>query len=134
MISRSEYFHLSGAIRQQQWSLLVPWVPRRVIMGVDVNLGAFFGYRLNSFSGAIDGITHNHVDFAYKYRENVGDYDNTDVSDARWATATLASPQAASAPGPLPILGAGAAFGFSRQLRKRIKLAPAAMGSSLPRA
>jgi hypothetical protein len=26
-------------------------------------------------------------------------------------------------PGPLPILGAGAAFGFSRRLRKRIKLA-----------
>jgi hypothetical protein len=26
-------------------------------------------------------------------------------------------------PGPLPILGIGAAFGFSRKLRKRIKLA-----------
>ncbi len=29
-------------------------------------------------------------------------------------------------PGPLPILGAGAAFGFSRRLRKRVKLAGAA--------
>jgi len=28
-------------------------------------------------------------------------------------------------PGPLPILGVGAAFGFSRKLRKRIKSAPA---------
>jgi hypothetical protein len=39
-----------------------------------------------------------------------------------------------SVPGPLPVLGAGAAFGFSRKLRKRIKLARVAMGSSLPRA
>ena len=29
---------------------------------------------------------------------------------------------------------AAAAFGFSRQLRKRIKLAPNALGSALPRA
>jgi hypothetical protein len=29
-------------------------------------------------------------------------------------------PQAASVPGPLPLLGAGAAFGWSRRLRKRI--------------
>ena len=35
-------------------------------------------------------------------------------------------------PAALPLLGAGAAFGFSRQLRKRIKLAPAPLGSALP--
>ena len=39
---------------------------------------------------------------------------------------------AASAPGPLPFLGAGAAFGFSRKLRKRIKLAPGSLVSGLP--
>ena len=38
------------------------------------------------------------------------------------------------APAPLPILGPAAAFGFSRKLRKRIKLAPAALGSSLTQA
>ena len=38
---------------------------------------------------------------------------------ATYATATLAP---ASVPGPLPILGVAAAFGFSRKLRKRIKL------------
>ncbi|MCX5960593.1 MAG: hypothetical protein NT053_12430 [Cyanobacteria bacterium] len=38
------------------------------------------------------------------------------------------------APGPLPLFGAAAAFGFSRKLRKRIKLAPAALGSSRPQA
>ena len=47
-----------------------------------------------------------------------------------YATATLYTP----APGPLPLLGAGSAFGFSRKLRKRIKLAPNALGSSLPQA
>jgi hypothetical protein len=51
-----------------------------------------------------------------------------------YATATLFSSAPATAPGPLPLLGAGAAFGFSRKLRKRIKLAPVALGSSLPRA
>jgi hypothetical protein len=40
----------------------------------------------------------------------------------------------APVPGPLPALGAAAAFGFSRKLRKRIKLASGALGSSLPRA
>ena len=40
----------------------------------------------------------------------------------------------ASVPGPLPALGATAAFGFSRKLRKRIKLAPGAFSSALPRA
>ena len=37
-------------------------------------------------------------------------------------------------PGPLPVLGAVAAFGFSRKLRKRVKLAQGALGSSQPRA
>jgi hypothetical protein len=54
----------------------------------------------------------------------------TDVTFT-WAQATLYT---APAPGPLPLFGAAAAFGFSRKLRKRIKLAPAALGSSLPQA
>ena len=48
-----------------------------------------------------------------------------------WAQATLYT---APAPGPLPLFGAAAAFGFSRKLRKRIKLEPAALGSALPQA
>jgi len=32
----------------------------------------------------------------------------------------LGNPPAAAVPGPLPLLGAGAAFGWSRRLRKRI--------------
>jgi hypothetical protein len=49
-----------------------------------------------------------------------------------YAQATLVSPPAASAPAPLPLLGAAAACGYSRQLRKRIKSAPGALASSLP--
>ena len=32
------------------------------------------------------------------------------------------APPAAAVPGPLPLLGAGAAFGFSRRLRRRVAL------------
>jgi hypothetical protein len=45
-----------------------------------------------------------------------------------WAQATPAAPSAPAAPSPLPIFGAAAAFGASRQLRKRIKRS----GHSLP--
>jgi len=45
-----------------------------------------------------------------------------------YAQATLYT----GAPGPLPLFGAAAAFGYSRKLRKRIKLAPNALASSLP--
>ena len=38
--------------------------------------------------------------------------------------ASFDTSQSTAVPGPLPILGAGAAFGFSRKLRKRIKQAP----------
>ena len=48
-----------------------------------------------------------------------------------YAQATLYTAPA-PAPGPLPLFGAAAAFGYSRQLRKRIKPAPAALGSSQP--
>ncbi|MFN7738718.1 MAG: hypothetical protein ACK5RA_00450 [Cyanobacteriota bacterium] len=49
----------------------------------------------------------------------------------QYAQATLIPSQV---PGPLPLLGAAAAFGFSRKLRKRIKLAPGALDSALPQA
>jgi hypothetical protein len=50
-----------------------------------------------------------------------------------WAQASQPAPPT-PAPGPLPLFGAAAAFGFSRKLRKRIKLAPGGLGSSLPQA
>ena len=50
-------------------------------------------------------------------------------SSVRYASASQVR-----APGPLPLPGAAAAFGFSRKLRKRIKLEPNALGSALPQA
>jgi len=46
-------------------------------------------------------------------------------SDHTWAQATLVTP----APGPLPALGAAAAFGFSRKLRQRINVSKAVAAS-----
>jgi hypothetical protein len=51
-----------------------------------------------------------------------------------YAQATPYAPPSAPVPGPPLLFGAAAAFGFSRKLRKRIKLAPGALGSALPRA
>jgi len=47
-------------------------------------------------------------------------------------TASFTWAQISPVPGPLPLFGAAAAFGFSRKLRKRIKSAPAALATSLP--
>ena len=52
--------------------------------------------------------------------------DSFDGSGVNLETSSIFSTTAAtssSVPGPLPLLGAGAAFGFSRTLRKRIKAA-----------
>jgi hypothetical protein len=46
-----------------------------------------------------------------------------------WAQATLYTPPA---PAPLPLFGAGAAFGFSRKLRKRIHESCVSVGSGQP--
>ena len=43
---------------------------------------------------------------------------------------TLSAPPTTPVPGPLPALGAAAAFGFSRKLRKRIKRSPNAVSST----
>jgi hypothetical protein len=55
----------------------------------------------------------------------VGGADPFSISSSKtytWAQATRADLPPPSVPGPLPILGVGAAFGYSRKLRKRIKL------------
>jgi hypothetical protein len=60
-----------------------------------------------------------------------GSYPN---SFNEWAYASVVNLPSVPVPGPLPLFGAAAAFGFSRKLRKRIKKAPGALGSALPRA
>jgi hypothetical protein len=72
---------------------------------------------------------------AYAYNANnltVGPllYFPTDVKI--WAQATIYTAPAASVPGPLPLFGAAAAFGFSRKLRKRIQESRLPVGSGEP--
>jgi len=46
--------------------------------------------------------------------------DGSDPYTANDTINLIAGPPSAAVPGPLPLLGAGAAFGWSRRLRKRI--------------
>ena len=81
--------------------------------------GPAFAYRL--FAG-VQNIRVNSSNTTFSAR--LDDYTNYTYAQATLYTAPV--------PGPLPLLGAAAAFGFSRKLRKRIKLAPNALGSGLP--
>jgi hypothetical protein len=88
---------------------------------VSGSLGPFFGYQKTGNSI----LNYRRVDST----SNVGPGSVGAQFSRTWAQATLYTPPL---PGPLPLFGAAAAFGFSRKLRKRIKLAPAALGSALP--
>lgn len=85
------------------------------------NLGApnVFDLRSPYFAwSCLDGVG---VDFGYyqaPYGAGLGAESPAD--SYTWAQASLYTAPAA-VPGPLPIFGAGAAFGFSRRLRKRIQ-------------
>jgi hypothetical protein len=49
--------------------------------------------------------------------------ENTLDADTKYWYWVLDAPGTAGAPGPLPLLGAGAALGWSRRLRQRVKQA-----------
>jgi len=87
--------------------------------------GPYFAYRADSsFVDAVSkfiGIGNSTFD----YVSGLTDFNV-------YAKAALYSSPAASVPGPLPLFGAGAAFGFSRQLRKRIQASRLAAGSGQP--
>ncbi len=59
-----------------------------------------------------------------------GSGDTINLCIANPASPCGASPSAASAPGPLPLFGAAAAFGFSRRLRRRVRLSRSTAQSS----
>jgi len=91
--------------------------------GIDVSGGQVTGVDLQYFNFFDDGQN--------LYLENLGEF--TELSDLNYSFVnadtdlpsssslifTPVSP--ASVPGPLPLFGAGAAFGWSRRLRRRIK-------------
>lgn len=92
-------------------------------------LGPLFAYKVNPLnSGSNTAIVK-----VFGGVVASGNYAKTDPFT--YAEATLYTPPAASpAPGPLPLFGAAAAFGFSRQLRKRIQGARLQVSSRQPRA
>jgi len=75
----------------------------------------------------------NNAIVSYSYA-NFGTYSYSADSNTSTIWAQVAPAASVPAPAPLPLFGAAAAFGFSRQLRKRIKRAPGALVSGLPRA
>ncbi len=101
---------------------------------VGSNLGTpnFFNLRspyFGTFFVEFAGIDNTHSESPYGVIQSVESPTDSFV----WAQASVYAPSSsASVPGPLPLFGAGAAFGFSRRLRKRIQPPSAAMGSGLP--
>ena len=78
---------------------------------------------INAFStaGSPSTFTSNTISSAFTNTFQVTTNAFTQFDNSMTQQASTAPPS--SVPGPLPILGAGAAFGFSRKLRSRIKAA-----------
>jgi len=90
---------------------------------VNEGAGPFFGYEIS---------TKNSSNVTANLLNSSSVIITVDVGKAQsfyWAKASLVA-QPAPVPGPLPALGAAAAFGFSRKLRKRIKHSTNAVPSS----
>lgn len=91
---------LASEFAAQVYNLLGP--------GWDSNYGPIFAHRESI--GQVLGIVQSVTD----------PFDQIDVTSASNATFTYAI-ATAPVPGPLPLFGAAAAFGWSRQLRKRLE-------------
>lgn len=80
-------------------------------------------YKDDSFSLFHNLFLGNQGLYSPEYSDNHGGYnldpDSNSTNTLRFAP--VFTPVAPSAPGPLPLFGAAAAFGWSRQLRRRIK-------------
>jgi hypothetical protein len=84
--------------------------------------GPFFGYRpQGTVLNSVTYVACTNALCTNPFNANQDD-NNTTV----WAQADLVA-----APGPLPVFGAAAAFGFSRKLRKRIKATKGVGGASV---
>jgi len=88
-----------------------------------VGFGAFFGIDSNYNYGTpiVSSATFNGQTLAslgFTTSGLIGTWSITGTSET--IQVHLGNPPAAAVPGPLPLLGIGAAFGWSRRLRKRI--------------
>jgi hypothetical protein len=114
------------------------------VQNFGANYGPFFGYEYATYSNPLAGggisaasATFSGIPGSILNDGTINSWRNVFVSDSMinsrtqytWAQATLIVPTGggstsggtASVPGPLPILGLAAAFGFSRKLRERMK-------------
>ncbi len=104
-------------------------------LGLGVNAGAntIYGFTAApafAYGNYGDGSVQAKIFFTNQGNDSYGTVGPGDIPPTQtfvYAQATLYS-----APGPLPLLGAGAAFGFSRKLRKRIQESRLAAGSGQP--
>lgn len=87
------------------------------------NFGPFFAYKISGGVFAeVFVVSSGTVQSGGSFSPN---------ASSAWAQATLYNAPA-SVPGPLPLFGAGAAFGFSRKLRKRVRDSHVPAGSVSP--
>ncbi len=84
-----------------------------------MDVGPYFAY-----NSIVDKITFLLTDTAATYHPNTSPLIfSVDLnSSVTWAQVDRGDPTISTVPGPVPAIGAFAAFGFSRKLRKRIKL------------
>jgi len=88
--------------------------------GFDVALGQVTGVNIRyNASGNIKLFLGNQDFFSPQYTDDL--FDNIDAIESSSNSLVFTPSGPASVPGPLPLLGAGAAFGWSRRLRRRIK-------------
>jgi hypothetical protein len=87
--------------------------------GIDVFGGIVTGVEV-AFNNSIDGGTFFPELVSFSASE-LSFYHNSDPDNTSSNTLLFTPASPASVPGPLPLFGAGAAFGWSRRLRRRIK-------------
>ena len=90
--------------------------------GFDVANGQVTGVDIQYFDVDLLGLANNNItNFNTEFTDGTnGLYTTTDTGSS--SNSLLFTPVAsASVPGPLPLFGAGAAFAWSRRLRRRIK-------------
>jgi hypothetical protein len=104
-------------------------------LGLGVNAGAntIYGYNAApafAYGNYGDGSVQTKILFTDYVNYTYGTVGYGDISSTQ--VFVYAQATAVPTPAPLPLFGAAAAFGYSRQLRKRIKSTPGALASSLP--
>ena len=87
------------------------------------SFGPLFGIKFATAGTSVNSCTWGSGSGSVQCDFNFGNLNNTNYT---WAQADLVPP----VPGPLPLFGAAAAFGFSRKLRKRIKAGSNSVSSS----